>query len=531
MRDRAALYALLLICLAQAMSMVDRQIVAILLPRIKADLGVGDAEMGVLYGTAFALFYAVFSLPLGKLADTWMRTRILSASIALWSGMTALGGMTMSFGVLALSRLGVGIGEASVQPAGLSLISDHFAPERRGTASAAFAVSITLGLGASLWIGGTTADWWDAAYAAGLAPLGLRGWQAAFIAAALPGLVLSVFLWRLPEPERGRMDGISSSNHPTPFRTSARTLGEVLPLLNLAMLRRRRAPALGYVANLLFVAICVAGVIAMASWTDAMRGGGFTPVRILGAEISGNWLQWAITGLGACVLFNWAQNLRATDRPSFALIAKTPSLLMLFAMASLQTVVNYGVMAWTPSFLIQRFDLSAADVGLKFGAVVVVAGTVGPAIAGPLSDFFKTRFAGGRILVALLALTVSPLLAFFVYHSQSPAEFYLLFGIYCATLSMWLPPVYASFIDLVLPRMRGAVVSVYVVSTTIFGLGLGPYGVGLVSDLNGGDLAAAILSVYWFGPIIVALLFTLVWQLPRDEGSVIDRARLAGEPV
>ena len=134
---RAAYIALTLIGLTQAMSMVDRQILAILLPRIKADLHVGDAEMGLLYGSVFALFYALFSLPLGRLADGWKRGRLIAVSIAIWSAMTALGGLASSFSTLAFSRLGVGIGEASVQPAGFSLLSDYFPQSRRGTVTAA----------------------------------------------------------------------------------------------------------------------------------------------------------------------------------------------------------------------------------------------------------------------------------------------------------------------------------------------------------------------------------------------------------
>ncbi|MEO8113339.1 MAG: MFS transporter, partial [Phenylobacterium sp.] len=109
---RAAWTALILITLAQAMSLVDRQILAILAPRIKVDLGISDADLGLLYGTVFALFYALFSLPLGRLADGWIRTRLLAISIAGWSAMTLLAGGANSFAMLAISRLGVGIGEA-----------------------------------------------------------------------------------------------------------------------------------------------------------------------------------------------------------------------------------------------------------------------------------------------------------------------------------------------------------------------------------------------------------------------------------
>ena len=83
-------YALALVALTNTMSLLDRNILAILAPRIKHDIGIGDAEMGLLYGTVFALFYALFSLPLGRLADGWVRTRLLGITLAFWSVATAL---------------------------------------------------------------------------------------------------------------------------------------------------------------------------------------------------------------------------------------------------------------------------------------------------------------------------------------------------------------------------------------------------------------------------------------------------------
>src|SRR5207244_619877 len=83
-------YALALVALTNAISLLDRNILAILAPRIKHDLGIGDAEMGLLYGTVFALFYALFALPLGRLADGWVRTRLLAITLAFWSLATAL---------------------------------------------------------------------------------------------------------------------------------------------------------------------------------------------------------------------------------------------------------------------------------------------------------------------------------------------------------------------------------------------------------------------------------------------------------
>lgn len=121
---RAGWYALLLVACAQALSLLDRQILSILAPSISADLGIGDAEIGLLYGTVFALFYALFSLPLGRLVDGWIRTRLLAICLAMWSLAAGMAAFASSFTLLAVSRLGVGIAEGATQPAANSIIFD-----------------------------------------------------------------------------------------------------------------------------------------------------------------------------------------------------------------------------------------------------------------------------------------------------------------------------------------------------------------------------------------------------------------------
>jgi MFS family permease len=197
----------------------------------------------------------------------------------------------------------------------------------------------------------------------------------------------------------------------------------------------------------------------------------------------------------------------------------------------MQSVVNYGVMGWTPTFIVQHYQQSQAATALQFGLLSAVIGVAGALLAGPISDWACKRWAGGRIWVTLFSLGVSPFLGFITYRAPDVTSFYLWFTLYSVVLCMWLPPVYATLLDLVLPRMRGVVMSFYILAQTIVGLGVGPYMVGLISDLNGGDLGSAILSVYWFGPPIVIFLIILVRQLPKDEARLLERARAAGEPV
>ena len=165
--SRAGWYALFLVSSAQALSLLDRQILSILAPSISADLGIGDAEIGLLYGTVFALFYALFSLPLGRLVDGWVRAKLLGICLAAWSFFAGLSAFASGFALLAIARLGVGIGEGATQPAANSIIFDEFPRERRGTAMAAMGIAVALGLGLSMTLGGVVAQWWDTRYAAG----------------------------------------------------------------------------------------------------------------------------------------------------------------------------------------------------------------------------------------------------------------------------------------------------------------------------------------------------------------------------
>ena len=230
------------------------------------------------------------------------------------------------------------------------------------------------------------------------------------------------------------------------------------------------------------------------------------------------------------VVVNLLQRLQLADRPTFEVITRSPALLLCIGVGALQMMINYGTMGFTPSFLMKHYGLSPATTGLQFGLLAGALGIVGPMIAGPLSDRINVRFPGaGRAWVTLVALGVSPLLALWVYHAPSPASFYARFVLYSLVLTAWYPPLYAIMFEQVLPRMRGITSSLYIVVTTLFGIGIGPFLVGMISDANGGNLAGAILAINWVAPAIVAMLIALVMCVRRDEEQLIERARRGGE--
>jgi MFS family permease len=196
-------YVLGLLFVAYVFNFIDRQILGILLDSIKADLHLSDSVMGLLTGTAFAVFYATLGLPIARLADVWVRRSIIALGLALWSGMTAFSGMAQSLVQLAGARIGVGVGEAALSPPAHSLISDYFPPERRATALGIYAVGIHVGTLFGFKGGGMLDD--------------AFGWRTTFLVVGLPGLLLALLVrLTVREPKRGRTDPARAVPAPAP---------------------------------------------------------------------------------------------------------------------------------------------------------------------------------------------------------------------------------------------------------------------------------------------------------------------------
>src|SRR6185503_17415065 len=175
----------------------------------------------------------LFGIPLGRLADSWYRGRLIALGLGLWSTMTALSGFANSFAMLATAR--VGVGEASASPAAYSMISDYFPKEKRATALSIYSAGLYIGGGLSLPVGGLVSSRWNAAFpVAAEAPLGLVGWQAAFLAVGIPGLLLALWVVSLREPQRGASDGLPQPVvRPGAWRGFGGELATILPPLTL----------------------------------------------------------------------------------------------------------------------------------------------------------------------------------------------------------------------------------------------------------------------------------------------------------
>jgi predicted MFS family arabinose efflux permease len=198
---------LTLLMLAYTLSMCDRMILSILFPDIKAEFGLTDTQLGLLGGISFALFYATMGLPIARLSDQYSRKWIIITSLVVFSLMTAFSGMAAGFISLLLLRIGVGIGEAGVNPASHSIIADYFPPQRRAFAMAILMLGGSLGMMLGFVGGGFIAE----AYS----------WRIAMVSVGVPGLLLAVFMARsLREPARGTYE-TETPPPPPPILTTA----------------------------------------------------------------------------------------------------------------------------------------------------------------------------------------------------------------------------------------------------------------------------------------------------------------------
>ncbi len=204
-------YVLGMLVIVYVFNFIDRQILAILAPAIKADLDLSDTQIGALSGVAFGIFYATLGIPIARLADRYSRVNIISICLFIWSLMTALSGLANNFVQLLIARIGVGIGEAGGSPPSHSLLADYFAPSKRATALGIYALGIPIGI-----LFGNLAGGWISEF---------FGWRNAFFLVGVPGVILAIVLkMTVKEPPRGYSEDKPPELNQVPFKQVVKTM-------------------------------------------------------------------------------------------------------------------------------------------------------------------------------------------------------------------------------------------------------------------------------------------------------------------
>lgn len=381
--DRSAWVALAILFGINLMNFYDRQVIGAMGELIRKEWALNDTMLGTL-GTAFILMYAVVGLPLGRLADTWSRRKILAWGVSAWSLLTAASGWAPSFGWLFATRLGVGVGEASCSPAANSLIGDLFPPKRRALALSIFMLGLPLGTFLCYRLSGLIA----ASYS----------WRHAFYFACIPGLVLGLLALRLPEPVRGATE-IKPIEHSKSGRSpfwQVLAIPTILWIIVSGALHNFNMyainsflPAFLMRTHLLSVkeATSVSSIVLGAVGILGLLGGGWLADRWSRKRANAKLLLSAICcALAAPFIF-----LALQQEPGAIL----PFMLLMGTGIMLMFVYYSGVYASIQEVIAP--NLRGTAMALYFFAMYLLGASFGPVLTGMLSDLFaqKAMLAAG----------------------------------------------------------------------------------------------------------------------------------------
>lgn len=390
---RAPAIALAMLTVVYAFNFIDRQILVILQEMIKEDMGLSDAQLGLLSGFSFALIYVTAGIPIAYWADRGNRKNIIALALAVWSAMTALSGLAQNYLQLLLARVGVGLGEAGGSPPAHSLISDYFPPERRGTAMSIYSSGLYFGILVGYVVGGVVAD--------------ALGWRYTFMLLGIPGVLFALLLAAVVrEPLRGRWEHASVNAHKP-------TLGETLRVLA------------SYRA---FMLVCIASAIANFGGYGTGNFSASLYLRIHGLSLTEVGLLLAVAGglsgmIGTFLGGYLADRLVLRDRrwyvwvPMWGMILSTPFSMVYYLSDNVTLVIAaqfLTTMAFSTflgpclavSHTLVHPAMRAFTSAVLFFVINLIGLGLGPLTTGLVSDWLAADYGVNSLRYAMVIVSL-----------------------------------------------------------------------------------------------------------------------------
>lgn len=384
-------YVLVVLTLVYTFNFIDRQLLSILQEAIKVDLSLSDAQLGLLTGFAFAMFYVTAGIPIARLADRSNRRNIVAVSVGLWSFMTAISGFVQNYLQLLLARVGVGVGEAGGSPPSHSIVSDIFPKKQRASALAFYSTGVNLGILFGFLFGGWLNEFF--------------GWRIAFMVVGVPGIMLAILVRiTVPEPVRGLVENKQASDEQVPFKDVIRLLWQRKTFRHMALACGLNAFA-GYgTVNWLasfFIRTHEMSTGELGTWL-ALSTGLFGAIGVLIGGILGDklgsrdkrWYQW-IPGLATILVVPFMVLVLLTDNQYVALMC-------VFIPGTLQNVYLGNSIATTHNLVGLRWRSTASAI--LFFILNVIGLGMGPFAVGLLSDFLAPTLGAESLRYSMLAL-------------------------------------------------------------------------------------------------------------------------------
>jgi len=408
--SRYALYVVGVLTLANVSGFLDRQVLSLLIPSIERDLGISDTQMSYLIGLSFSVFYTVLGLPIAWWADRANRRNIMAGGVALWSLMTMLSGVAASYSRLLLTRVGVGVGEATLSAPSVSIIADYFPPARVSIAMSVWSLGTFLGSGLAYFIGGWVVGLVTAAGAVTLPVFGLlRPWQLVFVLVGAPGILVALLLLTVRDPRVAVA---------APDRVEARRP---------ALVPHVRANLRTFVTLGLGFALSAAVNFGIAAWlaTFLVRSYGWTPAR---AGVVQGSLTMTVGVLGTLAggrVADWLVRRGHTDAPLRVGVIGAVGMLLAASVYPLMPVATLAVgwlvivnffaaFPWGPASAAAASIVPPAirtqGAALYFFVLSLLSGTLGPTAVAFCTDTVFRDPAALRyslVLVNVLGMTLT----------------------------------------------------------------------------------------------------------------------------
>jgi MFS family permease len=384
-------YALGVLVLVYTFNFIDRQILAILLPAIKAEFAIDDKVLGFLAGPAFAVLYATLGIPIAFLADRSNRRNLIALALAIWSGMTALSGVASNIFQLVIARIGVGIGEAGCSPPAHSMIADYYPPEKRSTAMGLYTLGISGGIMIAYLAGGWVAE--------------NIGWREAFFIVGIPGILLALIVrFTIQEPVRGTSENRSDSGDRPGILAVAKYLLSRKSFLHMAA-GAGLASFSGY-AFLIFYPSFLIRSFSMSLSTVGLylglilgiAGGlGFAGGGYIADKIGRKSHSLALRAISMSLLVAWVFTF-----PVFLAGSGQVSLVFFIVPAIFSNVYLATTFAQTQSLVPLR--MRAVASALILFLINIVGLGLGPLLAGILSDYLSQSYGNESLRYSLLLI-------------------------------------------------------------------------------------------------------------------------------
>lgn len=384
-------YVLVVLTLVYTFNFIDRQLLSILQEAIKVDLSLSDAQLGLLTGFAFAMFYVTAGIPIARLADRSNRRNIVAVSVGLWSFMTAISGFVQNYLQLLLARVGVGVGEAGGSPPSHSIVSDIFPKKQRASALAFYSTGVNLGILFGFLFGGWLNEFF--------------GWRVAFMVVGVPGIMLAILVrTTVREPVRGLVENKQASDKQVPFKDVITLLWQRKTFRHMALACGLNAFA-GYgTVNWLasfFIRTHEMSTGELGTWL-ALSTGLFGAIGvliggILGDKLGGRdkrWYTW-IPGLATIMVVPFMIIVLLTDNQYVALVC-------VFIPGTLQNVYLGNSIATTHNLVGLRWRSTASAI--LFFILNVIGLGMGPFAVGLLSDMLAPTLGAESLRYSMLAL-------------------------------------------------------------------------------------------------------------------------------